>query len=152
VTSELTPASIFSPCLSSCPDFFSDSLWMWKCKPNQPFPPSICFWLWCFVTAIVTQTKIGGKNRDCGSLKSLCDGNLGRAKLSRSAAMAILVQRTQVEQNPYILSLTYFSQCNNTKWMLTVIYWMEHRAPNGGARESTQGAEGVCNPISGTTI
>jgi hypothetical protein len=25
---------------------------------------------------------------------------------------------------------------------------MEHKAPNGGARESTQGAEGVCNPIS----
>jgi hypothetical protein len=38
------------------------------------------------------------------------------------------------------------------KWMLTVIYKMEHRAPNGGARESTQGAEGVCNPIGGTTI
>jgi hypothetical protein len=35
------------------------------------------------------------------------------------------------------------------KWMLTVIYWMDHRAPNGGARESTQGAEGVCNPIGG---
>jgi hypothetical protein len=31
--------------------------------------------------------------------------------------------------------------------MLTVSYWMEHRAPNGGARESTQEAEGVCNPI-----
>jgi hypothetical protein len=29
---------------------------------------------------------------------------------------------------------------------------MEHRAPNGGARESTQEAEGVCNPIGGTTI
>jgi hypothetical protein len=29
---------------------------------------------------------------------------------------------------------------------------MDHRAPNGGARESTQGAEGVCNPIGGTTI
>jgi hypothetical protein len=29
---------------------------------------------------------------------------------------------------------------------------MEHRAPNGGATESTQGAEGVCNPIGGTTI
>ena len=29
---------------------------------------------------------------------------------------------------------------------------MEHRAPNGGARKSTQGAEGVCNPIGGTTI
>ena len=33
-----------------------------------------------------------------------------------------------------------------------VIYWMEHRAPNERARESTQGAEGVCNPIRGTTI
>jgi hypothetical protein len=29
---------------------------------------------------------------------------------------------------------------------------MDHRAPNGGARESTQGAKGVCNPIDGTTI
>jgi hypothetical protein len=26
-----------------------------------------------------------------------------------------------------------------------------HRAPNGGARESTQGAKGICNPIGGTT-
>ena len=31
--------------------------------------------------------------------------------------------------------------------MLTVNYWMDHRAPNGGARESTQGAKGICNPI-----
>ena len=31
--------------------------------------------------------------------------------------------------------------------MLTVSYWMEHRAPNGGARESTQGAKGICNPM-----
>jgi hypothetical protein len=29
---------------------------------------------------------------------------------------------------------------------------MEHRVPNEGARESTQRAEGVCNPIGGTTI
>jgi hypothetical protein len=36
--------------------------------------------------------------------------------------------------------------------MLTVSYWMDHRAPNGGARESTQGAKGNCNPIGGTTI
>jgi hypothetical protein len=27
-----------------------------------------------------------------------------------------------------------------------------HRAPNGGARESTQGAKGICNPIGGTTL
>jgi hypothetical protein len=36
--------------------------------------------------------------------------------------------------------------------MLTVIYWMEHRVPNGGVRENTQGAEEFCNPIGETTI
>jgi hypothetical protein len=36
--------------------------------------------------------------------------------------------------------------------VLTVISWMEHSAPNEGARESTQGAKGVGNPIEGTTI
>jgi hypothetical protein len=30
------------------------------------------------------------------------------------------------------------------KWMLTAIHWMEHRVPSKGARESTQGAEGIC--------
>jgi hypothetical protein len=29
---------------------------------------------------------------------------------------------------------------------------MDHRAPNGEARESTQGAKGICNPIGGTTL
>jgi hypothetical protein len=29
---------------------------------------------------------------------------------------------------------------------------MEHRAPNEGARESTEGYEGVYNPIDGTAI
>jgi hypothetical protein len=29
---------------------------------------------------------------------------------------------------------------------------MDHRAPNGGARESTQGAKGICNRIGETTI
>ena len=38
------------------------------------------------------------------------------------------------------------------KWMLTVIYRMKHRAHNKKARESTQGAEGVCNPIGGTAV
>jgi hypothetical protein len=36
--------------------------------------------------------------------------------------------------------------------MLTVIYKMEHGTPNGEARESIKGAEGVCNPIGETTI
>jgi hypothetical protein len=38
------------------------------------------------------------------------------------------------------------------KWMLTVIYQMEYRAPNEGARESAQGAKGFFNPTEGTTI
>ena len=38
------------------------------------------------------------------------------------------------------------------EWMLTVSYKMEHRAPNGGARKSTQGAKGIRNPIGGTTL
>jgi hypothetical protein len=29
---------------------------------------------------------------------------------------------------------------------------MDHRAPNGGARECNPGAKGICNPIGGTTI
>ena len=37
-------------------------------------------------------------------------------------------------------------------WMLTVSYWMDHSASNEGARESTQGAKGICNPIGGTTL
>ena len=37
-------------------------------------------------------------------------------------------------------------------WMLTAIHWAGHRVPDGGARERTQGAEGVCSPIGGTTI
>jgi hypothetical protein len=40
----------------------------------------------------------------------------------------------------------------NQKWILIVIYWVEHRAPNEGARGNTQGVKGVCNPIGGLTI
>jgi hypothetical protein len=36
--------------------------------------------------------------------------------------------------------------------MLTDIYWMKHRAPKEGARESTKGVKRVCNPIGGTII
>jgi hypothetical protein len=38
------------------------------------------------------------------------------------------------------------------KWMLTISYWMDHRAANGGARENIQGAKEICNPIGGTTL
>jgi hypothetical protein len=46
----------------------------------------------------------------------------------------------------------YASASQIQKWMLTDIHWTVHRVSNEGARESTQGAEGVCSPIGGTTI
>jgi hypothetical protein len=36
------------------------------------------------------------------------------------------------------------------RWMLSANHWTEHMVPNGGARERTQGAEGVFSPIGGT--
>jgi hypothetical protein len=55
-------------------------------------------------------------------------------------------------KRPRCLLSLYAGAWQTQKWMLTVNYWMNHRAPNGGARESTQEAKGVCNPIGGTTI
>jgi hypothetical protein len=46
----------------------------------------------------------------------------------------------------------YAEAWQTQKWMLIVSYWMDHRASNGGARESTQRAKGVWNPIGWTTI
>ena len=63
-------------------------------------------------------------------------------------ASKILLKRTWYS----CLVWGYASAWQIQKWMLIVIYWIEHRAPNGGARESTQGAEGVYNSIGGTTI
>jgi hypothetical protein len=36
--------------------------------------------------------------------------------------------------------------------MLSASHWTKHKVPNGGTRERTQGAKGVCNPIKGTAI
>jgi hypothetical protein len=36
--------------------------------------------------------------------------------------------------------------------MLTVIYLMDHRAPNGAARENIQGAKEICNPVGATIL
>jgi hypothetical protein len=35
------------------------------------------------------------------------------------------------------------------KWILTAYHWTEHKVPNEGAIERTQGAEGVSSPIGG---
>ena len=44
------------------------------------------------------------------------------------------------------------SACQIQRGTLSVSHWTEHRVPNRGARERTQGAEGVCSTIEGTTI
>jgi hypothetical protein len=36
--------------------------------------------------------------------------------------------------------------------MLTANHWTEHKVPNGGVREKTEGVEGVCHSIGRTTI
>jgi hypothetical protein len=46
----------------------------------------------------------------------------------------------------------YASAWQIHKRMLIVIYWMEHRGPKEGARESNQQAKGVSNRIGGSTI
>jgi hypothetical protein len=49
-------------------------------------------------------------------------------------------------------SLSPFLTVKFSLLKINIPYWMDHRAPNGRARESTQGAKGICNPIGGTTI
>jgi hypothetical protein len=38
------------------------------------------------------------------------------------------------------------------EWMLSANHWTEHKVPNGGAIERTEGAKGAYSSIGGTTI
>jgi hypothetical protein len=67
---------------------------------------------------------------------------------------------TAVDANKCLLTGAWYSyllRCSASasqilRWMLPANHWTEHRVPNEGARERTQGAEGVRSPIGGTTI
>jgi hypothetical protein len=53
--------------------------------------------------------------------------------------------------------LTDLRWIRNYKWVANTEvdahnHLLEHRVPSEGARDSTKGAKGVCNPIGGTTI
>jgi hypothetical protein len=85
----------------------------------------------------VTETKFGGETKGWTIQRLLLLG-----------IHHIISHQTQTLLHTPAIICAWQAQ----KWMLTVSYWMEHRAPNGGARESTQGAEGVCNRIGGTKI
>jgi hypothetical protein len=58
------------------------------------------------------------------------------------------ISDTIVDANKILLTGAWQIQ----KRMLTTIHWTEHSVPIEGARESTQGAEGVCSPRGGITI
>ena len=62
----------------------------------------------------------------------------------------IAYDRKVLLKGPYYSCLLFAWQIQ--KRMLTVIYKMQHRTPNGEARECTQVAVGVCNLIGVTTI
>jgi hypothetical protein len=79
--------------------------------------------------------------------------------LSRLFPLSLKPSRRPVPCPPQLHDHLHFSFLRTAsgawqikKWMLTIIYWMEHRATNVGARESTKEAKGVCNPTGGTTI
>jgi hypothetical protein len=55
-------------------------------------------------------------------------------------------------QSLFFLTLSLFILLKVIFFICDVFLKCRLVAPNGGARESTQGAEGVCNPIGGTTI
>jgi hypothetical protein len=100
-------------------------------------------------------------------LKSVVSSALGSSSLSFVYSFSTLVPKTygtylktQFDPGDFTSHLSfngffiwfYAGAWQTQKWMLTVSYWMEHRAPNGGTRENTQGAKRVGNPIGGTTI
>jgi hypothetical protein len=90
-------------------------------------------------------------------MRNICLFEFGSCKSVFSCCIYFPVSNTiekvpgNKKKNP-INKWAYARAWQTQKWILIVSYWMEHRAPNGGAKESTQGAKGICNPIGGTTI
>jgi hypothetical protein len=100
----------------------------------------------------VTETKFGAKMKGW-TIQRL--SHLGTHPIISHQTQTLLhYARKILLKGPWYSCLIwgYASAWQIQKWMLTVIYKMEQRAPNGEARESTQGAEGICNPIGGITI
>ena len=99
----------------------------------------------------VAETKFGAKTKD-GPPRDTPPG--GPSHNQPPNADTIAYASKILLKGPWYSCLLwgYARAWQIQKWMLTIIYRMEHRATNVGARESTQGAEGVCNPIGGTTI
>ena len=114
--------------------------------------------MWSFLHSIgnkipmkgITETKFGAKMKGW-TIRRLSHPGM-HPIISHQTQTLLHMPERFCWRDPVILIWGYASACQIQKWMFTVIYWMDHRASNGGARESIQGAEGVCNPIGGTTI
>ena len=100
----------------------------------------------------VTETKFGAETKEW-TIQRLYHPGI-HPIISHQTQTLLLMPARFCWKDPDIgVSLWgYASAWETQKWMFTVSYRMEHRAPNGGPRESTQGAEEFCNPIGGTTI
>jgi hypothetical protein len=57
------------------------------------------------------------------------------------------VKKFLLTETPYTCLLrNSFRAWQIQRQMLAITHWTEHRFPNGGVRENTEGTEGVCNP------
>ena len=100
----------------------------------------------------VTETKFGAEMKGW-TIQRLSHQGI-HPIISHQTQTLLHIARKLLLKGPWYSCLVcgYASAWQIQKWMLTVIYEMQHRAPNREARESTQGTEGVCNTIGGTTI
>ena len=100
----------------------------------------------------VTETKFGALSKRMDHLEPAISGDPSYSQLLNADTIAYTSKILLKGPRYSCLLWDYAGALHTQKWMLTVSYWMDHWAPNGGARESTQGAKGICNPIGGTTL
>jgi hypothetical protein len=87
-----------------------------------------------------------GPSRDCHIRGSIPNHHTNADTIAQTSKILLKAPRYSC------LFWDYAGAWQTQEWMLTVSYWMDHRAPNGGARESIQGAKEICNPVGETTL
>ena len=94
----------------------------------------------------VTETKFGAKMKGW-TIQRLPHQGIHPIVSHQMQTLLHMPARFLLKRRYSCLVWWYASAWQIQKWMLTVIYKMEHRTPNVRTRESMQGAEGVCNLI-----
>jgi hypothetical protein len=116
-----------------------------------PYPPSPTSWPWC--SPVLRHIKFARPRGPSYHWWTTRPSSATYAARDMSSGGYWLVHIVVLLNGPWYSCLLwgYASAWQTQKWMLTVSYWMEHKY-YGGARESTQGAKGICNPIGGTIL